>query len=102
MSFAARDVLGKLLSCFFVIGLFVTSGFEHSVANMYYIPAGIFAKTKAAWAAASGVTEGALANLNWSSFFVRNLLPVTLGNIVGGVLLVGCMYWAAFAKKTKA
>ncbi|GHT57473.1 formate/nitrite transporter [Bacteroidia bacterium] len=93
VSYASHDVSGKLLACFFIIGLFITSGFEHCVANMYYIPAGILAKANADWATASGLTAEALANLNWGSFLLKNLLPVTLGNIVGGAVMVGVGYW---------
>ena len=91
-SFASKELPGKLLACFFVIFLFVASGFEHCVANMYYVPAGIFAKTNEAWAAASGLSSAQLGGLNWTNFFVKNLLPVTLGNIVGGSGMVGGLY----------
>ncbi len=84
MATAARDVTGKLLSCFVPITAFVASGFEHSIANMYFIPAGLLLKT------GSGVADPALT---WSSFLIGNILPVTLGNIVGGVLFVACAYW---------
>jgi formate/nitrite transporter len=96
VSWAAKDVTGKLLSCFFIIGLFITSGFEHSVANMYYIPAGLLAKANPLWAAASGLAPEQLAGLNWYGFLVKNLVPVTLGNIAGGAIMVGFLYWAAF------
>ncbi|MDR1150004.1 MAG: formate/nitrite transporter family protein [Spirochaetaceae bacterium] len=102
VSFAAKDVLGKLFACFFVIGLFVTSGFEHSIANMYYIPAGIFAKANEAWAETARVSSEQLANLNWFSFVVKNLIPVTAGNIIGGSVMVGGLYWAALKKKSAA
>lgn len=101
MAFAAKDVSGKLFACFFSILLFVTAGFEHSVANMYYIPAGIFAKSVNSFVATSEIPQGALQALNWSNFFLRNLIPVTLGNIVGGGFLVGGIYWLAYAKKEK-
>jgi formate/nitrite transporter len=101
VSYAAKDVMGKLFACFFVIGLFITSGFEHSVANMYYIPAGIFAKSNALWAEASHVAIEQLNELNWLTFITKNLIPVTLGNIVGGSLLVGSLYWISL-KKPKA
>ena len=78
MSFGAKDTTGKILAIFFPIWLFIASGFEHSVANMYYIPAGIFAGG---------------ANLTWSAMFIKNLLPVTLGNILGGAGFVGIVYW---------
>jgi formate/nitrite transporter len=99
VSYAAKDVMGKLFACFFIIGLFITSGFEHSVANMYYIPAGILAKSNAAWVEASHVAQAQLDNLNWLSFVVKNLLPVTLGNIVGGSGMVGLLYWVSLKKK---
>jgi formate/nitrite transporter len=99
VSYAADDLPGKLLACFFVIFLFVTSGFEHSVANMYYVPAGIFAKTNTAWAAISGVPASRLNALNWGSFFVKNLFPVTLGNILGGAGMVGVLYWLGLKQK---
>ncbi|MDR2135363.1 MAG: formate/nitrite transporter family protein [Treponema sp.] len=93
VSYAADELPGKLLACFFVIFLFVTSGFEHSVANMYYVPAGIFAKANGAWAAVSGVPASQLESLNWGNFVVKNLFPVTLGNIAGGSGMVGALYW---------
>jgi len=87
MATAADSTIGKVLCIFFPIWLFVTSGFEHSIANMYYIPAGIFA------------AEGGTAGLTWSAFLLNNLLPVTLGNIVGGAVLTGCAYLAALSKQ---
>ncbi len=99
MSFAAKDIVGKLFAIFFPIWLFITSGFEHCVANMYYIPAGILAKSNPKWveaAAQYGVTPGKLDHLNWYTFFVNNELPVTLGNIVGGAILVAGVYWYVY------
>lgn len=92
ISFAAKDVAGKFWGLFMPIMLFVLCGFEHCVANMYYIPAGIFANSLYGLG-----TEG----LNWGSFFVNNLIPVTLGNIVGGAGLVGCAYWFVYLKPAK-
>ena len=102
MSGAAGDIAGKILAIFFPIWLFITSGFEHSIANMYYIPAGILAKGNSAFvdqAVKLGTSAGDLANLGWGSFFVCNLLPVTLGNIIGGVFFVGFIYWFVYRKK---
>lgn len=96
MAWGAKDIGSKVLAIFFPIWLFVASGFEHSVANMYYIPAGIMAKGVAAYTAASGVAPEALANLHWGSFFLKNLLPVSLGNIVGGLLFVVLAYWFVY------
>jgi len=104
MAFATKDITGKLLAIFFPIWLFITSGFEHSVANMYYIPAGLLAKTNPAWVDAAvkmGVTPEKLAGLNWGTLFTRNLIPVTLGNIIGGSIFVGMAYWLSYLYKTK-
>jgi formate/nitrite transporter len=102
MSWGAKDMTGKIFAIFFPIWLFITSGFEHSVANMYYIPAGILAKANPAWSSASGVSAQGLANLGWQSFFVNNLLPVTLGNVIGGAVFVGMSYWFVYLKEQKA
>ena len=98
MAYGAKDMVGKIFAIFFPIWLFITSGFEHSIANMYYIPAGIWAKTNPAWVAESHLTPAALANLNWGTFFINNLIPVTLGNIVGGSLFVAGIYWFVYIK----
>lgn len=96
MAWAAMDMTGKIFAIYFPIWLFITSGFEHCVANMYYVPAGIFAKADPALAVASGLSPQALEQLNWGAFLVNNLIPVTLGNIVGGVCFVGMAYWFIF------
>ncbi|MGI6257962.1 MAG: formate/nitrite transporter family protein [Anaerovoracaceae bacterium] len=93
LSYGADTLLGKMMGIFFPISLFITSGFEHSVANMYYIPAGILAKANGAFADLSGVSPDGLAGLTWGGFFVNNLIPVTLGNLVGGAIFVGMAYW---------
>jgi formate/nitrite transporter len=98
MAAGALSVTGKIFAIFFPIWLFIASGFEHCVANMYYIPAGIFAKDNPAWSAASGLSDQALASLGWQSFALGNILPVTLGNIVGGGLFVGLAYLGAYRK----
>lgn len=84
MATAARDITAKLLCCYIPIMTFVASGFEHSVANMYFIPTGLML---------SGRLHRPDPLLSWYGFLVDNLLPVTLGNIVGGVLFVACAYW---------
>lgn len=96
ISFAAKDVAGKITGVFFPIMIFVLCGFEHSIANMYFISAGIFAQSVPAYleaAAAAGVNTGAVTA---TAFFLDNLLPVTLGNIIGGAICVGCVYWYSF------
>ncbi len=104
MASGAKDTAGKILAIFFPIWLFVTSGFEHSIANMYYIPAGILAKANHTWATAAlalGATQEQIEGLTWGSFIVKNLVPVTLGNIVGGGLFVGIIYWFIYLHKAK-
>lgn len=104
MAYGAKDMTGKIFATFFPVWLFITSGFEHSVANMYYIPAGIMAKenkTLADAAAVLGVTPEKLSHLNWDMFFTHNLIPVTLGNIVGGGVFVAAVYWYVYIRSNK-
>lgn len=98
ISFGADTMAGKILAIFFPIWLFITSGFEHSVANMYYIPAGIMIKANTTFAELSHLSRDAVDSLTWTSFFVNNLAPVTLGNIVGGGIFVGMAYWYVYKK----
>lgn len=98
LSYGADTMAGKIFGIFFPIWLFITSGFEHSVANMYYIPAGILAKANEHFAELSHASAEALNNLTWSGFFIHNLIPVTLGNIVGGGIFVGIAYWFVYKK----
>ena len=106
MVICAKDMTGKLLVCFFVIMLFVTGGFEHCVANMYYIPAGLLAKCKPEYVelakSAYGFSAEQLATLNLKSFFVTNLVPVTIGNILGGALCTGAPVYYLNRAKTRA
>lgn len=98
MATASRDVTGKMLACFFPIMAFVASGFEHSVANMYFIPMGLFLKS-------SGQINPVglnLTNLTWTNFFLKNLIPVTIGNIIGGAFFVGLLYWTVYVKGEEA
>ena len=100
LAVASKDVVGKIFAIYFPIMAFVASGFEHSVANMYFVPMGIALKANASVVAAAGLT-GKLANLTWGGFFVNNLIPVTLGNIVGGAIFVSALYWAVYLKGKK-
>jgi formate/nitrite transporter len=97
MALAAKDVVGKIIGLFFPVMIFVLCGFEHSVANMYYIPAGIFAVRNVTYAASVG-SEVNISILTWGNMIVKNLIPVTLGNIVGGACLVGVPYWFAYLR----
>lgn len=106
MATAAKDVAGKVWAIFFPIMAFVVSGYEHCVANMYYVPAGIFAAANADYAEAAmtayGYTAAQMESLNWGNFLVNNLMPVTLGNIVGGMFFVGLPLYLIHAEKIKA
>jgi len=99
VSYSSPEGVAKILAIFFIISLFAMSGFEHSVANMYYIPAGILAKQNPGWVSMSQVSAEQLAGLNWVSFAVKNLIPVTLGNIIGGTVMVWALFWFALKKK---
>lgn len=105
MATAATDIAGKVWAIFFPIMAFVVSGYEHCVANMYYIPAGIFAMNNSAYAEKAmteyGYTAEQLADLSWGSFFVKSAIPVTLGNMVGGMVFVGLILYFVHAKNLK-
>ncbi len=96
MATAAKDIAGKVLAIFFPIWAFVISGFEHCVANMFYIPMGLFAKLNPTYIARANelynITEEQVQGLNIGSMF-HNLLPVTLGNIVGGAVIISVLYY---------
>jgi len=98
MALASRQTIGKIFAVFFPITGFVALGLEHSVANMYFIPAGILLKSLAGLPVAEGAGPAALG---WSAFLVNNLLPVTVGNILGGGLFVGMGYWGAYLRGVK-
>ena len=83
LAIASDDVASKIFGVWFPIMAFVAIGFEHSIANMFFIPAGIMYG----------------ASVTWGEFFVVNLVPVTLGNIVGGALFVGGIYWYVYSRK---
>ncbi|MDP8210834.1 MAG: formate/nitrite transporter family protein [Candidatus Stygibacter australis] len=101
MAVAAKDIGGKIFAIFFPIMAFVTSGFEHAIANMYFIPAGIFSQSFPKAVEASGKSADLLAKLNWGTFFTENLISVTLGNFVGGGILCAMVYWWIYVKKSK-
>ncbi len=86
MGYAAKDITGKAIGIWIPVMIFVTFGYEHSIANMFFLPAAIF----------SG------AEITWWQFATVNLLPATLGNLVGGGLLVALVYWFVYLKKSNA
>ncbi|NLU11054.1 MAG: formate/nitrite transporter family protein [Tepidanaerobacter acetatoxydans] len=95
MATAAKDIVSKISAIWFPIMLFVMSGFEHSIANMYFIPAGIFAKSNADYLKAGQIEAASLSKLNLSGLFA-NLVPVTVGNILGGAIIIGLSYWYVY------
>jgi len=95
MALAARQIIGKIFAIFFPIMAFVAIGFEHSVANMYFIPTGILLMNGAGFSSVPGVDPNILG---WVNFLWRNLLPVTIGNIIGGAFFVGMSYWGAYLR----
>ena len=95
MSMAATDIVGKIFAIFFPIMTFVASGFEHSIANMYFMSLGLFLKGNETVVSASGITPERLAALDVGGFF-HNLVPVTLGNMAGGILFVAVFYFLVF------
>ena len=101
LTFAGRSVTDKILAIVFPITAFVASGFEHSIANMYFVPFGILLKSspqvvEVATRVAGGTLD--LANLTWPAFLIRNLIPVTIGNILGGSVFVGVVYWFVYLR----
>ncbi|MBI3159109.1 MAG: formate transporter FocA [Chloroflexi bacterium] len=101
LTMSARTTTDKILSVLFPITAFVAAGFEHSVANMYFIPIGILIRryAPAAFWGAAGVNPADYGALTWGAFLLDNLLPVTIGNIIGGTALVGAVYWAVYLRK---
>jgi formate transporter len=95
---SARSNVDKILAIVPPITAFVAAGFEHSIANMYFIPMGILLKGEPDAVQAAGAGDEVLENLTWSAFFVDNLLPVTIGNIIGGGLMVAAIYWLVYLR----
>jgi formate/nitrite transporter len=96
LTFSARSTIDKIAAIIFPITAFVAAGFEHSVANMYFVPIGLFIKTfDPAFTSGTGLD---VTNLTWGTFLVNNLLPVTIGNIIGGTVFVAAVYWSVFLR----
>ena len=97
---ASKDITGKIFGIYFPIMAFVASGFEHCIANMYFIPMGLLLKGNAAVVAAARLADK-LSNLTLQRFFLNNLIPVTLGNIIGGSLCTATIYWFVYLRKSE-
>jgi formate transporter len=100
LCYSARSTIDKIASIIFPISAFVACGFEHCIANMYFIPIAILIKSfaPASFWASSGLSPEKYINLSWDALFINNLIPVTLGNIIGGALLVGLIYWLVYLR----
>lgn len=98
LAMAARTVTDKIVAVIFPIAAFVAAGFEHCVANMYFIPIGLLIKTDSAFMASLGPSAQRAADLTLKGFLWHNLVPVTLGNIIGGGVLVGLVYWFIYLR----
>lgn len=101
LTFSARTTTDRILAIIPPITAFVAAGFEHSIANMYFIPIGLFIKmgaTQSFWEMIKKTPDD-FPFLTWDRFFINNLLPVTIGNIIGGALLVGVVYWFVYLRK---
>ena len=101
MCFSARTTVDRVVTIVPLITAFVAAGFEHSIANVYFIPMGLFIKAGAgdAFWNSIGKTAADFPALTWSNFVFGNLIPVTAGNIVGGSVLVGAVYWFVYLRR---
>lgn len=95
LTYSARTVTDKILAVVPPIAAFVAAGFEHSVANMYFVPIGLLVKDKL------DVPGLDLEHLSWNAFLVDNLVPVTIGNVIGGAVMVGAVYWLVYLREPR-
>lgn len=98
MTFSARSTTDKILSMLFPITAFVAAGFEHSIANMYFIPIGLVVKQFDSTWVNKFAADLDLSGLTLDRFLINNLLPVTIGNIIGGAVLVALVYWFVYLR----
>ena len=101
MCYSARTSTDRVLTIIPPIAAFVAAGFEHSIANIYFISIGLFIKSGApdSFWSAIGKIPADFPNLTWSNFLIANLLPVTIGNIIGGSVMVAAVYWFVYLRK---
>jgi len=104
MCFSARTNIDRVVTVIPPIAAFAAAGFEHSIANIYFIPMGLFIKAGApdSFWKAIGKTAADYPELTWSNFLVGNLIPVTIGNVIGGSLIVAAVYWFVYLRKESA
>lgn len=103
MTFSGRTLTDKIMVMILPVAMFVSAGFEHCIANMFQVPMaiGIKAFAPAEFWQISGANIADYADLNVIDFLVNNLIPVTLGNIIGGGLFVGMWYWLIYLRDDK-
>jgi formate transporter len=101
MCYGARTSIDRILTIIPPVAAFVAAGFEHSIANIYFISIGLLIKSGApeAFWNAVGKSPADFPNLNWSNFLIGNLLPVTIGNVIGGSIMVAAVYWFVYLRK---
>jgi len=101
MCYSARTTIDRVFTIVPPIAAFVAAGFEHSIANIYFIPIGLLIKRGApdSFWTSIGKTAADFPTLTWTNFFIGNLLPVTIGNIIGGSLMVAAVYWFIYLRK---
>ena len=100
LCYSARTTTDKILAIVPPIAAFVAAGFEHCVANMFFIPMGLLIESDEAFVS-SQPSAPDLATLTWENFFFANLVPVTIGNIVGGAVMVGAIYWFVYLRESR-
>lgn len=98
-SLTAKDTIGRIIGAFSPVFLFVICGFEHSIANMFYVPSGLFSLNVPEYADSVMAANLNISSLTWGNFITNNLLPVTVGNIIGGIT-VGILMWMCFTVKS--
>jgi formate transporter len=100
LTYSARSVTDKILAIIFPITAFVAAGFEHSVANMFFLPMGVLIREQGSdeFFAASGAVPADYSDVSWANAIVDNLLPVTIGNVIGGSVMVGLVYWLVYVR----
>lgn len=103
MAFGARTITDKMFAVLLPVAMFVASGFEHSIANMFMVPTGIIIQNFATpefWQAI-GFQASDFADITIRNFIVNNLIPVTIGNILGGGVIVGLMHWMIYLRPSQ-
>jgi formate/nitrite transporter len=103
LTYSARSTTDKIMAIIPPIAAFVAAGFEHSIANMYFIPLGLAIKyfDPAFYAQAVAKAGKDFSALTVPNMFINNLIPVTIGNIIGGAVMVGVVYWFIYLRPTR-